>query len=49
MLSDSYTLTLEDDRLVQRFALATLWYSMHAEIWWAADDGWLESSVLECD
>ena len=31
MLSDPYTLTLEQDaRLVQRFALVTLWYSTHA-------------------
>jgi hypothetical protein len=27
MFSNPYTLSLGDDRLVQRFALATLWYS----------------------
>ena len=33
MLSDPYTLTLEQDaRLMQRFALVTLWYSTHAAI-----------------
>ena len=34
MLSDPYTLTLEqDDRLVQPFALVTLWYSTNGAIW----------------
>jgi hypothetical protein len=33
MLSDPYTLPLEDTRLVQRFALATFWYSTHGATW----------------
>ena len=53
MLSDPYTLPLEDARLVQRFALATFWYSTHGATW-STDDtnhsrvGWLEP-VHECD
>ena len=31
--SDPYTLPLEDTRLVQRFALATFWYSTHGATW----------------
>ena len=54
MLSDPYTLNLEQDaRLVQRFALVTLWYSTNGAIWSSTDDtnysgGWLES-IHECD
>ena len=53
MLSDPYTLPLEDTRLVQRFALATFWYSTHGAAW-SIDHknhsrvGWLEP-VHECD
>ena len=53
MLSDPYTLTLgQDDRLVQRFALVTLWYSTNGAIW-STDDttysvGWL-APVHECE
>ena len=53
MLSDPYTLNLEENgRLVQQFALVTLWYSMNGATW-STDDttdsvGWL-SSVHECD
>ena len=51
MLSDPYTLTLEDARLVQRFVIVTLWYSTNGATW-ATDNtnhsvGWLEP-VHEC-
>ena len=53
MLSDPYTLNLEENaRLVQRFALVTLWYSTNGATW-STDEttdsaGWL-ASVHECD
>jgi hypothetical protein len=52
--SDPYTLPLEDDRLVQRFALATLWYSTNSapsyidETNWWDQGGWL-APVNECE
>ena len=51
MISDPYTLALEDDRLVQRFALATLWHSTNGATWSTRDTGdigWLEP-MHECD
>jgi Leucine-rich repeat (LRR) protein len=49
MLSDNYTLSesLSDNRLIQRFALATLWYSTNGETTWD-HGGWLQS-INECD
>ena len=47
ILSDPFSLDgLSDDRFVQRFALATLWYSTNGTTW--DHDGWVESKN-ECD
>lgn len=43
LLKDSYSQQISDDRLTQRFALATLWYSTNGEEW-DHPTGWLGAS-----
>jgi hypothetical protein len=50
MLSDEYTLSqgLTDDRLLQRFALVTFYYSTNGENW-GGDENWLYPITHECE
>jgi hypothetical protein len=50
MLSDEYTLNqdLTDDRLLQRFALVTFYYSTNGENW-DGDENWVTPMTHECE
>jgi hypothetical protein len=46
LIDDPYSANLADSRLLQRFALATLWYSTNGDTDWT-HEGWLEP-INEC-
>merc|ERR1712194_250849 len=49
MLGDPYLRNYSEERQIQRFMMAGVWFSLNAENTWNNTDDWLSYDVPECE